>query len=99
MPIGKLNIELDEESSKLLTFNLPFGRYQFLRMPYGVRSASVVCQQKIAQIIGGTDGASNSQDDIIIWGRTQQEFESCTMKVFSSVKKNGLKLNLNKNLI
>ena len=27
-------IELDEESSKLLTFNSPFGRYQFLRMPY-----------------------------------------------------------------
>ena len=39
-------IELDEESSKLLTFNSPFGRYQFLRMPYGIHSVSDVCQQK-----------------------------------------------------
>ena len=71
-------IELDEESSKLLTFNSPFGRYQFLRLPYGVHSASDLCQQKVAQI---KDGASNSQDDIIIWGSTLQELESCTMSV------------------
>ena len=89
-------IELDEESFKLLTFNSPFGRYQFLRMPYGIHSASDVCQQKIVQIINGIDGAPNSQDDIIIWGSTLQELESCTMKVFSSVKKNRLKLNRNK---
>ena len=42
------------------------------------------------------DGASNSQDDIIIWGSTQQELESRTMKVFSSVKENKLKLGRNK---
>ena len=59
-------IELDEESSKLLTFNSPFRRYQFLRMPHGIHSASDVCKQKIAQIIDGIDGASNSQDHIII---------------------------------
>ena len=47
-------IELDEESSKLLAFNSPFCRYQFLRMPYGIHLASDnVCQQKIAQIIDG----------------------------------------------
>ena len=47
-------IELDEESSKLLTFNSLFGRYQFLRMPYGIHSASDnVYQQKITQIIDG----------------------------------------------
>ena len=65
-------------------------------MPHRIHSASDVCQQKIAQIIDRTDGASNSQDDIIIWGSTQQELESSTMKVFSLVKKNGLKLNRNK---
>ena len=84
-------IELGEESSKLLTFNSLFGHYQFLRMPYGIHSASDVCQQ----MVHGDYGASNSQDDIIIWGSTQQELESRAMKVFSSVKKNGLKLNRN----
>lgn len=33
---GFWQIPLDEESSKLTTFMTPFGRYKFLRMPYGI---------------------------------------------------------------
>ena len=88
--------ELDEERSKLLTFNLPFGRYQFLRIPYGIHSASDACQHKIAQNIDEIDSTAKSQDDIIRWGSTQQELESRRIKVFSSVKKNGLKQNRSK---
>ena len=71
MPIDKF--ELGKERFKLLIFNSLFGRYQFLRMPYGVHSASDVCQQKIVQIIDGTDVAADYQDNIIIWESTQQE--------------------------
>ncbi len=41
---GYWQIKVDKESSKLLTFNTPFGRYRFLRLPYGVHSASEVFQ-------------------------------------------------------
>ena len=64
---GYWQIKVDEESSKLLTFNIPFGRYRFLRLPNGVHSASEVFQASVAQIIAGIDGCCNSQDDIIIW--------------------------------
>lgn len=37
---GFLQIQLDEESSKLCTFNSPIGRYRFLRMPFGLNCAS-----------------------------------------------------------
>lgn len=30
------NVKLDEESSYLTTFNTPFGRFPFLRMPFGL---------------------------------------------------------------
>lgn len=33
---GFWQICLDNESSKLCTFNTPFGRHKFLRMPYGI---------------------------------------------------------------
>ena len=46
-------VKLDEESSKLLTFNTPFGRYKYLRMPYGIHSASGICQATISEIISG----------------------------------------------
>ncbi|XP_055914355.1 uncharacterized protein K02A2.6-like [Eupeodes corollae] len=32
-------IPLEEESSKLCTFNTPFGRYRFIRLPFGVNAA------------------------------------------------------------
>ena len=57
-------------SSKLLTFNSPYGRFRFLRKAYGIKSASDVCQYYISNIIEGLDGVVNSQDEIIIWGET-----------------------------
>ena len=43
-------IQLDEESSKLLTFNTPFGRYRYLRMPMGIKSAPEVYQQRMESL-------------------------------------------------
>jgi hypothetical protein len=35
--MGYFQIKLAEESSKLTTFNTPFGRYKYLRMPMGIK--------------------------------------------------------------
>ena len=37
---GFLQVKLDEDSSKLTTFQTPFGRYKWLGMPFGICSAS-----------------------------------------------------------
>ena len=37
-------IKVDEQSSNLLTFGTPSGRYRFKRLPYGIHSASEVFQ-------------------------------------------------------
>ena len=42
------------------------------------------------------EGAANSQDDIIIWGETLHELQDRTIKVFKSIRKQGLKLNKKK---
>ena len=36
---GYWAIKLDEQSNRLCTFNSPFGRYSFKRMPFGIKSA------------------------------------------------------------
>ena len=33
-------IKVDEENSKILTFNTPFGRYKFKKLPFAILSAS-----------------------------------------------------------
>ena len=44
---GFWHVPLEEESSYLTTFNTPFGRYRWLRMPFGISSAPEVFQQKM----------------------------------------------------
>ena len=53
---GYWNVELDEESSYLTTFNSPFGRYRFLRMPFGLKMSQDVFQSKIDQLMEGCVG-------------------------------------------
>ena len=91
---GYWQIKVDQESSKLLTpFATPFGRYCFKRLPYGIHSASEIFQASVANIISDIEGSSNSQDDIIIWGKTREELHERTVQVLEAIRKNGMKLN------
>ena len=63
---GYWQIKVDEESSKLLCFNTPFGRYKFKRLPFGIHIASEIFQNKVEQILEGLQGTANCQDDIIV---------------------------------
>ena len=49
---GFNQIALDHESSLLTTFNTPFGRYRWKRMPFGINSAPEVWQRTVNEIIG-----------------------------------------------
>ena len=70
---GYWQIKVDEESSKLLTFNALFGRHRFKRLPFGILSASKVFQKNIAEIIQGLDRRTNVQDDILVWGSAKEQ--------------------------
>ena len=50
---GFWHIELDQESSYLTTFNTPFGRYRWMRMPLGLCSVPEVFQCRIHELIEG----------------------------------------------
>ena len=65
--LGYWQIALDEESSNLLAFNMPFGRYKF-KLPFGVHCASEVFDKCSTKIIDGLPGCAHIQDDIVVWG-------------------------------
>ena len=44
---GFLQIELDDYSSRLTTFQTPWGRHRWLRMPNGINPAPEYFQQKL----------------------------------------------------
>lgn len=82
-------IPLDKKSSMLTTFSTPFGRYRFLRMPFGMNSASEVFQRSMEQLFAG----SVIVNDIIIGGRDTAEHDANLKKVLNRVKEVNLKLN------
>ena len=45
---GFLHIKLEYESSLLTTFNTPIGRYRWLRLPFGIKSAPEIYQLSMA---------------------------------------------------
>ena len=53
---GYWSICLDQESSFLTTFNTPFGRYRYLRLPMGIRSSQDIFQRKVDEMLEGLLG-------------------------------------------
>ena len=61
-------VKLDHESAKLCTFNTPFGRYMFKRLPFGISSAQDVFQAVMTEMFEDIDGVEVVVDDVIVWG-------------------------------
>ena len=57
-----------ESSSFFTTFWTPFGRYRWLRMPFGISSAPEEFQRQLHKITAGLAGVEVIADDILIYG-------------------------------
>lgn len=68
-------MQLDNESSKLTTFDTPYGRYRWKRLPFGVSVASEIFQKRLNQALDRLDGLLTVHDDMVIYGigDTQEE--------------------------
>lgn len=86
-------IKLDEPSSKLCTFNSPWGRYCFLRVPFAIKSASEVFQQKNCETFGDIQGVHIIANDMIIAASTEQEHDEILDNVRFNGNKNQFKVS------
>ena len=76
---GFWQLKLDEASTRLCTFNTPFGRYRFLRLPFGINSAPEVFHRTVRQLFEGIEGVETYIDDLLIWGETK-ELHVCRLR-------------------
>ena len=65
---GYWNLKLDEKSSLLTTFNTPFGRYKYNRLPFGLNLSQDIFQKKIDDTFGRLPGCVGIADDLVIVG-------------------------------
>ena len=78
---GYWHIKLDEESSKLTTFQTYYGRYRWKRLPFGLSVSSEIFQRKLTEALVGLSGIICIADDIIIHGKSESEHD-LNMKKF-----------------
>ncbi|XP_031338074.1 uncharacterized protein K02A2.6-like [Photinus pyralis] len=92
---GFWSIKLDEESSNLCTFNTCYGRYKFLRLPYGIKSASEVFHKRFKQIFN-MEGVQTYIDDLVVYGSSKLEHDKRLFNVLELAKKHNVKFNAEK---
>ena len=68
-------VGLHPDSRKLMTMALDIGRFQWTRLPMGSIIAQDVFQQKLDAILLSMPGVTGIADDIVIFGKTDQEHD------------------------
>lgn len=93
---GFWQLKLDDASSRLCTFNTPFGRYSFLRLAFGINSAPEVFHGTVRQLFEGIEGVETYIDDLLVWGETKEQHDHRLRQVLERARAKNLKLNKEK---
>ena len=74
----------------------PFGLYEFVRMPFGLRNAGMTFQRFMDQVLAGLDHSSAYLDDILVASPDERQHLRDLEDVLSRLSVNGLVLNRGK---
>ena len=73
---GFTQIALTDESSLLTTMHTPWGRYRWLRLPYGISSAPEEFQLRMHEALEGLQDVYCIADDILVVGQGETREEA-----------------------
>ena len=93
---GYWSVKLDDESALLTTFNSPFGRYCYLRLPFGLVMSQDVFQLRMDQFLESCPGAIGIADDIVVFGATEAEHDKNLHHLMKAANQYGLMFNSSK---
>ena len=75
-----------------VTLNTPFGRYQFTRLPFRIKSAPEVFQNHMSELFADVEGVKVLVDDLLVWGKDDEEHDARLEQVLRAREVN-LKFN------
>ena len=99
---GFWQVQLDKPSSLLTTFNTPFGRYRWLRLPFGISTAPEEYQRRIHESLQGLKGIEDIVDDILCVGEGDtyesavKDHERNLIALLERCREKNIKLNSKK---
>ena len=77
-------------------FNSPFGKYEYVKVPFGLAQAPAYFQELMTGILKDFSFAITYLDDIIIFSKTPQEHLSHIRQVFEKLRSAKLSMKMTK---
>ena len=96
MDKGYWQVVLHPDSRKYTCMAFDIGRYQFKRLPMGSKVASDIFQRMLDSVYIGLPGVTGIADDMVIFGRDEEEHDRNLILFLETTRKNGLVLNKRK---
>lgn len=87
------HVPLDKPSSLLTTFNNPFGRYRFTRLPFGLIVSRDVFQKELDNALEDLPGVTGTADDNFVYGSTDREHNENQLRLMERAREKGIKFN------
>lgn len=96
---GFYHIRMADDSVKYTAFITPFGQFEFVKMPFGLKVAPSRFQRYVNEVLADLIRSKEVvvyMDDILVATRTIEEHLAVLKKVFERLVKNDLRLRLDK---
>ena len=93
---GYHHIPLDKPSIPKTAFNSPFGKYEYIKVPFGLAQAPAYFQELMTGILKDFSFTIAYLDDIIIFSKPPQGHLSHIRKVFKKLRSAELSMKMNK---
>ena len=93
---GYHQLELSKESRNITTFTTHVGLRRYKRLSFEISSAAKIFQNTPSSALEGLDGVRNISDDIMVFGRTQEEHDNRFERLFIRLNERNLTLNKSK---
>ena len=93
---GYWHVPLDLTSSLLITFSIPYCRFIWLKLPFGLKIASEIFQERLDRVLALVPNTIGIEDDIVMYGENEIEHDASFITLCETARANGLKLNAKK---
>ena len=93
---GYHHVPLDKPSILKMAFNSPFGKYEYVKVPFGLAQAPAYLQELMTGILKDFSFMIAYLDDIIIFGKTPQGCLTHIRKVFKKLRLAKLSMKMSK---
>ena len=91
-PLEFWHVPLGLLSSLLNTFNMPWGKFRWLRLPFDLKVSSTVFQERLDKVIGLLPGVIGIADDILTYGRSEIEHNGRLIPLLAAVQENAIQI-------